>query len=148
MLLFVSEKYTTLCSDGETSASLYRRNNTVRVQEPVFVVGRVVVQQLENKSQAGDTKQEYREVNFSAVPQLTPSFGTSSVRVLNDAKLQMFSMIKKMFRSDVLGIRTRLLDGRRTGGTVLFPTRTKYFFLSPLFQAGSGADPLNKYAFV
>ena len=41
--------------------------NTVSVQEPVFVVGRVVVQQLENKSQAGDTKQEYREVNFRAV---------------------------------------------------------------------------------
>jgi hypothetical protein len=45
-------------------------------------VGRVVVQQLENKSQAGDTKQEYREVNFSAVSQLTPSFGTRSVRSL------------------------------------------------------------------
>lgn len=82
MLLFVSQKYTTLCSDGETCASLYSRNNTVSVQEPVFVVGRVVVQQLENKSQAGDTKQEYREVNFSAVSQLTPSFGTRSVRSL------------------------------------------------------------------
>lgn len=68
--------------------------NTVRVQEPVFVVGRVAVQQLENKSQAGDTKQEYREVNFGAMSQLTPSFGTRSVRVLNYAKLQMFSLTK------------------------------------------------------
>ena len=57
--------------------------NTVSVQEPVFVVGRVVVQQLENKSQTGDTKQEYREVNFSAVSQLTPSFGTRSVQYVS-----------------------------------------------------------------
>jgi hypothetical protein len=113
--------------------------NTVSVQKPVFVVGRVVVQQLENKSQAGDTKQEYREVNFSVVSQLMPSFGIRSVRV----KLQMFSMTrKKMFCSDVLGIRTKLLDGRRTGVTVLFPAKTRYsFFLSQLFQAGSGGHP-------
>lgn len=69
--------------------------NTVSVQEPVFVVGRVVVQQLENKSQAADTKQEYREVNFSAVSQLTPSFGARSVRVLNYSKFQTFSRTKK-----------------------------------------------------
>lgn len=69
--------------------------NTVSVQEPVFVVGRVVVQQLENKSQAADTKQEYREVNFSVVSQLTPSFGASSVRVLNYEKFQTFSRTKK-----------------------------------------------------
>jgi hypothetical protein len=72
--------------------------NTVSVQEPVFIVGRVVVQQLENKSQTGDTMQEYREVNFSAVSQLTPSFGTRGVRVLTYTKLQMFSMTKKKIK--------------------------------------------------
>jgi hypothetical protein len=69
--------------------------NTVSVQAPVFAVGRVVVQQLENKSQAGYTKQEYREVNFSVVSQLTPSFVIRNVRVLNYSKLQTFSMTKK-----------------------------------------------------
>ena len=118
--------------------------NTVTVQEPVFVVGRVVVQQLENKSQTADTKQEYREVNFRAMSQLTPSFGARSELGLNCAKFQTFSRTKtkkRMFWGFVLGVRTRLLAGQRIGVTVLFPARTKYFFRSQFFQAGSGANP-------
>ena len=69
MLLFSFHRNTQICALMEklVPRSTVEITNTVSVQEPVFVVGYVVVQQLENKSQAGDTKQEYREVNFSAV---------------------------------------------------------------------------------
>lgn len=58
MLLRSLHRDTQLCALMEklVPRSTIEITNIVSVQEPVFVVGRVVMQQLENKSLAADTK--------------------------------------------------------------------------------------------